>query len=144
MYTPEEKAAFALRLRNSLKKVSAGVDTPAKLALQFSLRHSSEPITSQAAHKWLSGKAIPSKDKIATLAKWLNVSEHWLRFGAPENTDSAPPQSRHASSTSGLSENDIIFVAVYRQLTDAQKQILQAVANEFAISSARQSQTRKK
>src|SRR5260363_349430 len=58
-------------------------DPPVKdatdLARLFNLQHravSCIGIAVQAAHKWLSGLAIPSADKIATLAKWLNMSEH--------------------------------------------------------------------
>lgn len=38
-----------------------------------------------AARKWLVGEAIPTQDKMRTLAEWLHVPIDWLRFGGDEN-----------------------------------------------------------
>ena len=84
MLTADEKHAFSQRLLLALKRSKKKIDGPAALALQFNLRHHNEPITPQAAYKWLHGIALPSSDKIDTLAEWLNVSPHWLRFGPPD------------------------------------------------------------
>jgi transcriptional regulator with XRE-family HTH domain len=80
----DEKQAFAKRLKQALKRTSKKVETPAQLATQFNLRHSAEPITAQAAQKWLAGTARPTVDKIKTLAEWLDVSDAWLRFGVTD------------------------------------------------------------
>ncbi len=97
MSTRAEKAAFAQRLQIALdqfvlkatpnpniKTIKGATD----LARQFNLRHHrAEGITAQAAHKWLKGQVIPTGDKIKTLAKWLDVSEYWLRYGSPPETE---------------------------------------------------------
>lgn len=82
-----EKAAFAERLKLALTRSRKKIHSPNELALQFNLRHSNSSISPQAAQKWLAGTACPTSDKIETLAHWLGVSAHWLRFGSPAAND---------------------------------------------------------
>lgn len=77
----DEKTEFSQRLRTALKQAGVRAVSPTKLAIDFNLHHEGKPITTQAAHKWLNGTAIPSQDKIRTLATWLNVAPEWLRYG---------------------------------------------------------------
>lgn len=88
MPTNAEKAAFSKRLELALRR-SEDMDVGAtELANRFNLRYAGTPVSTQTAHKWLSGRAIPTSDKLATLAKWLNVDEHWLHYGpAPTKAD---------------------------------------------------------
>jgi len=92
MPTNKQKAAFAKRLKDLLEplKIRGG----SQLARQFNLRYRGErPVSTQTAHKWISGTTIPKPDKLRTLAEWLNVNEHWLHYGPPPGT-SARPMSR--------------------------------------------------
>lgn len=84
MPTNEEKAAFARRLALALRRSPEPVRGATELALRFNLRYHGNAVSAQTAHKWLSGRAIPAKDKLETLAKWLNVNEHWLHYGPAE------------------------------------------------------------
>lgn len=85
MPTLEEKAAFSRRLELALRRSAEPVHGATELALRFNLRHRGSAVSAQTAHKWLTGRAIPTKDKLATLADWLNVNEHWLHYGpAPD------------------------------------------------------------
>lgn len=78
-----EKLSFSLRLRAALDN-GAKVKGATDLAREFNLQHrEGEGVSVQSAHKWLSGKSIPTPDKLATLARWLNVTEHWLHYGPP-------------------------------------------------------------
>ena len=91
MPTDAEKQAFSDRLRLALRRADEAVAGPTELALQFNLRHrTGTPISAQTAHKWLSGRAVPTRDKIATLAEWLHVTEHWLHHGPPPAVRPAP------------------------------------------------------
>lgn len=83
MPTNEEKAAFSKRLTFALRRSPEQVRGATELALRFNLRHRGNAVSAQTAHKWLSGRAIPAKDKLTTLAQWLQVSEHWLHYGPP-------------------------------------------------------------
>ncbi|MBV7539066.1 helix-turn-helix domain-containing protein [Duganella sp. sic0402] len=81
MPTIEEKAGFSSRLKLALRRSSDPVNGATELALRFNLRYNGEAITAQTAHKWITGRAIPTNDKLKTIAKWLNVDEHWLHYG---------------------------------------------------------------
>jgi transcriptional regulator with XRE-family HTH domain len=84
-----EKLSFSLRLRAALDN-GAKVKGATDLAREFNLQHrEGEGVSVQSAHKWLSGKSIPTPDKLATLARWLNVTEHWLHYGPPPEPVSA-------------------------------------------------------
>lgn len=83
MPTKDEKAAFSRRLELALRRSAEPVTGATELALRFNLRHHGSAVSPQTAHKWLSGRAIPTNDKLATLADWLNVNAHWLHYGPP-------------------------------------------------------------
>ncbi|QIW16635.1 transcriptional regulator [Pasteurellaceae bacterium RH1A] len=79
-----EKNQFSERLKFALKLHYPKGYKTSQIAIKFNLQHPNEPVTQQAVHKWLNGLAIPSNDKIETLAKWLNVTTLWLRYGEEE------------------------------------------------------------
>lgn len=85
MPTSKEKLAFAKRLEDQIarKNVKGGT----QLAKAFNLLHRGEsPVSPQTAHKWLTGRTIPTPDKLQTLADWLGVGVHWLHYGPPPPT----------------------------------------------------------
>ncbi|WP_310640749.1 helix-turn-helix domain-containing protein, partial [Burkholderia cenocepacia] len=77
-------------LRRSPEKVTGATE----LANRFNLRHrGAQPVSPQTAHKWLTGRTIPTPDKLATLADWLRVEVHWLHYGpSPSVIEHATPQ----------------------------------------------------
>jgi transcriptional regulator with XRE-family HTH domain len=81
MPTNIEKAAFTKRLEFALRRSPESVQGATELALRFNLRHQGNAISPQTAHKWLTGRAIPTNDKLETIAKWLSVDQHWLHYG---------------------------------------------------------------
>jgi len=44
-------------------------------------------LTHRGASKWVNGQSVPPAKKIASLAKKLNVNEHWLRTGEGDMHD---------------------------------------------------------
>lgn len=77
---------FADRLRAALVRFNPpGRTGVAWIAREFNQRYDGKPISVNAARKWLNGEAIPTHDKLMTLACWLRVSPEWLLFGAGEN-----------------------------------------------------------
>lgn len=89
MPTIEEKAAFSNRLKLALRRSSEPVQGATELALRFNLRYEGVAVTAQTAHKWMTGRSIPTNDKLATIAKWLDVDEHWLHYGPASKKASA-------------------------------------------------------
>lgn len=88
-----ERERFSLRLQQTLRNAHHSPDSPTELARDFNIRFSGRPITVHAARKWLVGEAIPTQDKMRTLAEWLHVPIDWLRFGGDENGSVAAPPS---------------------------------------------------
>jgi transcriptional regulator with XRE-family HTH domain len=85
MALSDEKQGFSRRLRDSLKRAQPAGGAAA-IAREFNLRYDGTPVTVQAVRKWVSGKALPSQDKIRALALWLEVSPQWLRYGEGESS----------------------------------------------------------
>ena len=91
MTIAEEKRDFSRRLREAMRKARLDAG-PTRFAREFNLRHHGEPVTAQTARKWLYGGALPTQDKLRTLAQWLEVSPHWLRYGEPERAHTTAKQ----------------------------------------------------
>ncbi len=91
MTIAEEKWDFSRRLKEAMRKARLDAG-PTRFAREFNLRHHGEPVTAQTARKWLYGKALPTQDKLRTLAQWLEISPHWLRYGEPERAHTTAKQ----------------------------------------------------
>ncbi|MCW5297756.1 transcriptional regulator [Herbaspirillum lusitanum] len=111
MPTNDEKVAFSKRLELALRRSPDAVEGATELALQFSLRHSGAAVSTQTAHKWLSGRAIPTNEKLVTLAKWLNVEEHWLHYGSPPVKADEASKKRTGKAGDALPSPDAIKLA---------------------------------
>jgi len=134
----DEKLDFSKRLRLALKRSHKPVDGAAELALQFNLRHSKDSITAQSAHKWLTGKARPTADKIDTLANWLNVSAHWLRYGSPNDVKPKQPASPWRTKSQvekevSLSEAETKLIAEFRRLSTHQRHLIAELTEQLSV-----------
>jgi hypothetical protein len=134
----DEKLDFSKRLRLALKRSHKPIDSAAELALQFNLRHPNDSITTQSAHKWLTGKARPTADKVETLAIWLNISAHWLRYGSPN--DVKPKQATGArrakmqvEKDTPLNEAEMKLVAQFRRLSTHQRHLIVELTEQLVI-----------
>lgn len=76
----KDSKAFGERLKDALLR--AGYELrPCVVEREFNQRYWGTPVTVQAVRKWLLGEVIPTQDKVQTLAEWLQIDPHWLRFG---------------------------------------------------------------
>ncbi|HEY0845616.1 MAG TPA: hypothetical protein VGE12_09615 [Noviherbaspirillum sp.] len=82
-----ERESFSERLQQALRNADYSPDSPTQLAREFNVRFDGRPITVHAARKWLVGEAIPTQEKLRTLAQWLGVPAEWLRFGGDQSHD---------------------------------------------------------
>lgn len=117
-----ERESFSERLQQALRNADYSPDSPTQLAREFNIRFEGRPITVHAARKWLVGEAIPTQEKLRTLAQWLGVPAEWLRFGG---TDGYVNGDRHAPAR--FESADVKLVADLQRL-DAHHQ---AIAREF-------------
>jgi transcriptional regulator with XRE-family HTH domain len=139
MPTDQEKSAFARRLRLALNRSPDSVKGATELALRFNLRHRvGSPVSPQTTHKWLSGRSIPTADKIKTLATWLDVNEHWLHDGPapsrilPKNTkDNKNQNASSPPSTETLSLATKIQALSSHQRYLVEELVLQLYGNDL-------------
>lgn len=120
-----EREEFSRRLRLALQNASYSSDSPTQLAREFNIRFAGLPITVHAARKWLVGEAIPTQEKLRTLAYWLGVPAEWLRFGGSmptiPNADQAPDLQAHFEST------DVKLLADLQRLDEQYKHIAREI-----------------
>ena len=117
-----EREEFSQRLQQALANAAYSPDSPTQLAREFNVRFVGRPITVHAARKWLVGEAIPTQEKLRTLAQWLGVPAEWLRFGA--SADSGESQAQAAAR---FESADVRLIADLQQLSEE----YQTIAREF-------------
>lgn len=130
MRSLDEKREFAKRLKQALKLGPKKIETPSELAAQFDLL--GKPVTAQGAQKWLTGTAMPTPDKIAVLAKWLNVSEKWLRYGS---TDEVQPPRRAVTMREPHqpSAAEWTFLERLRRMPEARRRLVEDLVEQLSL-----------
>jgi transcriptional regulator with XRE-family HTH domain len=118
-----ERESFSERLQQALRNADYSPDSPTQLAREFNVRFEGRPITVHAARKWLVGEAIPTQEKLRTLAQWLGVPAEWLRFGGAEPHAGADP----AEMPPRYESADVKLIADLQRLDEHH----QALAREF-------------
>jgi hypothetical protein len=144
--TNQENLEFAGRLKQALKRFPKRVETPSELVLQFNLVYQGDPVTNQAAQKWLTGNSRPSPDKIKTLAQMCKVSEQWLRYGIPEIRPSAlrlvsvtkvrqevPPYTQPQPQTQSVLPGEAQLLTRYRTLSEHQRRLVADLVEQLAL-----------
>jgi transcriptional regulator with XRE-family HTH domain len=133
MPTLEETAAFAERLRFVMKRAPEKLRGATDLANQFNLRHrSGQPVSPQTAHKWLSGRTIPTQDKLETLAAWFGIEVHWLHYGpSPGNAASAVPKPRKPDEKYPLSEETLELASKIEALSAHHRYLVEELVSQF-------------
>lgn len=130
--TASQAESFAGRLRLALEN-KGRKPSPTTLEREFNLRWRGNPVSVHATRKWLLGLSMPTLDKLATLARWLDVSEEWLRWGVtPGNAarTAAEPGAHkvgvvHTGGWQGQEESSL--VQDYWLLSSADRQVVRAV-----------------
>jgi len=117
-----ERESFSERLQQALRNADYSPDSPTQLAREFNIRFEGRPITVHAARKWLVGEAIPTQEKLRTLAQWLGVPAEWLRFGGDGYA-----RGDGVNSPARFESADVKLVADLQRLDEHH----QAIAREF-------------
>ena len=114
MTSSDERHQFSERLQQALRSAEYSPDSPTQLAREFNARFAGQPVTVHATRKWLMGESIPTQEKLRSLAKWLNVTAEWLRFGTASANN----------SNSSLNSSDAKIIASLRQLDEGNQQLV--------------------
>lgn len=128
MANGSERDEFSKRFRTALRQANVPVDSPTRLAEDFSLRYPEMPVTQQAVRKWLNGEAIPTQSKIQALATWLAVGTEWLRYGK-EVPEPHTAQQTRATYRNAFSDQEM--AVRYRQLSPLHQQVVSEVVTSF-------------
>ncbi len=133
MPTAKEKSDFSARLRFALRKSAQPIKGATDLARLFNLKYRSSPgITVQTTHKWLTGRAIPTTDKLEVLAEWLGVNPHWLHYGPPpEPIQSKSKNAQPAQLKYSLSPEALLLAAQIEALPDHQRYLVVELVTHF-------------
>lgn len=129
----DDKQAFSKRLKQALRRSPKPAATASELAVQFNLRYLGEPITPQAAQKWLTGKARPTANKIRTLAEWLDVPETWLRFGVKVPSEGRAKHRPRESDNSVLTTQEVDLIRCFRQLPEHRQRLIRELVEDLAL-----------
>jgi transcriptional regulator with XRE-family HTH domain len=128
-----ERLSFSNRLQQALQKADYAPDSPTQLAREFNLRFSGRPISVHAARKWLIGEAIPTQEKLRTLAQWFGVSAEWLRFGANGTITAVnDPDSR-------LQPRDMVTLQLLHSMDDKYRHIVDTMIRLLADTNSKSS-----
>ncbi len=114
MTSSDERHQFSERLQQALRSAEYTPDSPTQLAREFNARFTGQPVTVHAARKWLMGESIPTQEKLRSLAKWLNVTAEWLRFGTASTNN----------SNTSLNSSDAKIIASLRQLDEENRHLV--------------------
>lgn len=124
----DDKLEFAQRLHDAMQR--AGYKPrPAVLEREFNTRYWGESVTVQAVRRWLRGEAIPSQDKLQTLAESLKVEPQILRFG--EGIAKSVKQYRERWDEK-LTHQERETVDAFLQLPAPQRKVVREVILTFA------------
>ncbi len=135
MANSHEREEFSKRLKQALREAGVGTPGAVRLAQDFKA-YSGSRVTHQAAQKWLNGESIPTQDKLRALAKWLEKTPEWLRYGTGKD---AVAQVAHDAAAIGfrLALSDQELVKRYHKLSDRQQQAVAEIITALASKDTR-------
>lgn len=124
MPSANDPAAFGARFREAVRRAGYGSIGATELADVLAAVFP-EGISIQSAHKWIAGTAVPRPERLTVLAKWLDVSEHWLRYG-PD-----PKASNRLTGGTDRSLNSKDLARRIQALPETQREIVEALLIQF-------------
>ena len=125
----DEKQQFSARLKAAL--MAAGVsERPGDLEKLFNLKYAGRPVTFQAVRYWLTGKTIPTQDKVDVLADLLGVDAYELRFGRKGDRHLAEPKLTWAAVS--VDARDRLAMELYQKLPGPQRKAVRDLIQALA------------
>lgn len=121
-------AEFATRLEQALL-AKAIRNSPTVLATLFNNEFDGRSVTPHTARNWLLGKSLPTQDKLVLLAKILDSSAEYLRYG--RHSEKTFVISNDDGSETELTSTQQQFVKRYLILSKVQQRIINSTVAEF-------------
>jgi hypothetical protein len=121
---------FADRLELAMSDKSIK-HSPTVLANLFNPKFVGGSITPHTARNWLLGNSLPTNDKLIHLAKLLDTSAEYLRYG--RHSEKTFVISESDGSETELTSTQQQFLKRYLKLTQVQQGIVNSTVAEFAI-----------
>lgn len=115
------KEAFSARLVECLRQTGRST-SPTHLAAEFNAYFSGPSIHMHACRKWLLGEAIPTQEKLVSLAQMLGVSAEWLRFGVK-----GKPVMETKLSPYTVTRHEASILSSYQKLNPRDQQVVQTL-----------------
>jgi transcriptional regulator with XRE-family HTH domain len=103
------RVQFSERLKREFKRQGLPLTSPTNIAGEFNKRYPSKKVVPQTVRKWLGGEAVPTQEKLLSLADWFEVSPQWLRFGTGVRSEKKRGPEETPDIPSGRPELATIF-----------------------------------
>ena len=120
---------FAARLEQAMTVKSIKL-SPTVLAKLFNAEFDGRAVTPHTARNWLLGNSLPTQDKLIHLAKLLDTSAEYLRYG--RHKEKTFVMSESDGSETVLTSTQQQFLRRYLKLTKVQQEIVNSTVAEFA------------
>lgn len=128
--TSKENIQFAKRLADAME-LKGIKQSPTVFQKMFNKSFEGKPVTPHSARNWLLGQVLPTQDKLVCLAKLLDTSSEYLRFGT--NNTKTFVISQTDGTTNELTDQQQQFVRRYLQLNIVQQRLLSDLVSEISI-----------
>lgn len=123
------KSKFSALLRARLIEVYGRQPSAAFVAQEFNLRaYGCEPITQEAARRWLKGISMPEEKKLQILVNWLNLDIS--ACFAVVKGKATPPSSSDRNSRNQLNTHKL--VSLIAQLPQPEQELLKKLAKKLS------------
>lgn len=129
-FSSTEQERFGERLVGALRQAGVDAHSGTSLAREFNVRFPHQSVTVHAARKWLKGEAIPTQDKLISLAHWLGVRADWLRYDGEET----PNEGR---SEDPIAAADLRLIADLWRLDDRDRALVRQFVHLLLTNKAR-------
>lgn len=134
MRSVNEKLEFSQRLKQAMGNSRKKIQTPTELADAFNLRYHGRSISPQAAHRWLMGTAVPTLDKVETLAEMFKVPVQWLRLGIPGGTRiSTKNANKETQKQVTPTAEELLLLMRLRMMSEHRRSLILALISDIAL-----------
>lgn len=122
------KNKFSALIRERLTETYGRLPSAAFVAQEFNLRaRTCEPVTQEAARRWLKGISMPEEEKLQILIDWLKLDISACFMGNPQDHDTST--SAAANSAAYLDAHKL--AGLITRLPPAEQELLRKLAKKL-------------